>query len=159
MLFSCKVMSDCLWFHRLQHTRLPCPCLCPLIWWCHPIISSSVTPFSPCLNLSHHQSLFQWVGSSHQVAKASASTSATVLPMNIRGWLPLGLSGLFSFQSKRLSGVFSSTTVWNHQFFSVQTSLWFNSHMTTEKNLNFDCTYLCQQSDVSAFLIHCLVLS
>ena len=120
------------------------PSLCPLSCWCHPIISSSVTPFSPCLNLSHHQSLFQWVGSSHQVAKASASTSATVLPMNIQGWLPLGLSGLFSFQSKRLSGVFSSTTVWNHQFFSVQTSLRFNSHMTIGKNLNFDCTYLCQ---------------
>ena len=69
-------MSDSLWPHELQHARLPCPSLspgvysnsCPLSQWCHPTISSSVTPFScPCV--SQHQGFFQWVGSSHQVAK------------------------------------------------------------------------------------------
>ena len=63
--------------HEQQHTRRPCPSpsprvcsnSCPLSWWWHPTISSSVVPFSSCPNLSHHQGLFQWVSSSHQVAK------------------------------------------------------------------------------------------
>ena len=66
------------WPHGLQHARFPCPSLspgiytnsCPLSQWCHPTISSSVAPSPPNLNLSEHQSLFQWIGSSHQVAKA-----------------------------------------------------------------------------------------
>ena len=70
--FSHSVVSDCLWPNELQHTRLPCPSsapracsnLCPLSWWCHPTISSSVIPFSSC-----HQGLFQGVSSLHQVAK------------------------------------------------------------------------------------------
>ena len=70
-------MSDYLWPHGLQHARLPCPSLtprvyansCPLSWWCHPTISSSVIPFSPAFILSQHQGLFQWVSSLHQVAK------------------------------------------------------------------------------------------
>ena len=70
-------MSDSLRCHGLQHARLPCPSLspevcsnsCPLSWWCHPIISSSIAPSPPTLNLSQHQAFFQWVGSSHQVAK------------------------------------------------------------------------------------------
>ena len=76
-------MSDSLRPCELQHARLPCP---PLSWWCQPTISSSVALFS-CTHLSQHQSLFQWVGSSHQEAKASAS----VLPMN-------EYSGLISFR-------------------------------------------------------------
>ena len=72
---------------------------------CHPLL---LLP-----NLSQHQSLFQWVGSLHQVAKASAS--APVLPMNIQGWFPLGLTGLTSLLSKRLSRVFSSTTIGRQQ--------------------------------------------
>ena len=76
LLFSRSVMSNSLWPHGLQHTRLPCPSLapgacsnsCPLNWWCHPTISSSVTLFS-CFQSSQHQGLFQWVGSLHQVAK------------------------------------------------------------------------------------------
>ena len=71
------MVSDSLWPYGLQHARLPCPSptpgvcsnSCPLSWWCHPTISISVAPFSPALNLSQHQALFQWVGSSHQVAK------------------------------------------------------------------------------------------
>ena len=69
-------MPDSLWPHGMKHARLPCPSLSPracsnsclLSWWCHPTISSSVAP-SPALSLSQHQGRFQWVGSSHQVAK------------------------------------------------------------------------------------------
>ena len=71
--FSCSVMSDSLQPHRLQQARPPCPGVypnsCPSSWWYHPIISSSVVPFSSHLNLSQHQGLFQWVSSLHQVAK------------------------------------------------------------------------------------------
>ena len=85
--------------------------------WYNPAISSFIVSFSS-FNLSQHQSLFQWVGFLHQVAKASVS--ASVLPMNIQGWFPLGLTGLISLLSKGLSRVFSSTTVlvlafWKHQ--------------------------------------------
>ena len=75
--FSHSVVADFLQPHGLQHTRLPCPSptprtcsnSCPLSLWCHPTISSSVIPFSSHLNLSQHQGLYQWVSSSHQVAK------------------------------------------------------------------------------------------
>ena len=82
-----------------------------------------------------------------------ALASASVLPMNIQGWFPLGLTGWISLQSKRLSRVFSSTTVWKHQFFSAQPSLWSNSHISTWhwKNHSFDYIDLCRQSDVSGF--------
>ena len=60
-----------------------------------------------------------------------ASASASVLPVNIQGWSPLRLSGLISLLSKGLSGVFSNTTVWRHQFFGVLPSLWFSSHNCT----------------------------
>ena len=75
---SPSVMSNSLWRHALQHARLPCPSLSPrvclnsclLSQWCHPTISSPLLPPAPpTLNLSHHQSLFQWVGSLHQVTK------------------------------------------------------------------------------------------
>ena len=68
--------------------------------------------------------LFQTGGQSTGV-----STSASVLTMNIQGWFPFGLTGLVSLQFKGISRVFSSTTVWNHQFFSAQPSLWSNSHI------------------------------
>ena len=75
--FSHSVMSDSLQLYGLQHARIPCPSptpracsnSCPLSWWCHTTISSSVIPFSPAFNLSQHQGLLQWVGSLHQVAK------------------------------------------------------------------------------------------
>ena len=77
LLFSHSVMSNSLWPRGLQHTRLPCPLLspgvcsnsCPLSQWCHPTISSCVATSPPALSLSQHQGLFQWVNSSHQVAK------------------------------------------------------------------------------------------
>ena len=75
--FSCSVMSDSLQAHGLQHARPPCPSPIPGVYsnsyplsrWCHPTISSSVIPSPPAFNLSQHQGLFQWVSSSHQVAK------------------------------------------------------------------------------------------
>ena len=130
-------MSDFLWPHGLQHTRLPCPSLspgvsldsCPLSRWCHPTISSSV-PFSSCPQSFPASGSFlmsQLFASGGQSIGDSAS--ASVLPMNIQGWFPLGLTGLMPLLSKGLSRVFSSTTVWKHQFFSAQPSLWSNSHI------------------------------
>ena len=138
--FSCSVMSDSLRPQGLQHARPPCPLptprvysnSCPLSWWCHPTISSSVVPFS-----SHLQS-FPGSGS-FQMSQFFASggqsigvlASASVLPMNIHDWLPLGWTGWISLQSKGLSRGFSNTTVQKHQFFSAQLSLWSNSHIHT----------------------------
>ena len=95
------------------------------IHWVGDAIQSSrpLSSPSPALNLFQHPGLFQWVGSSHQVTKG-ASPSASVLPMNIQGWFPLGLTGLIALQSKGLSRVFSNTTVQKHQFFSARPSLW-----------------------------------
>ena len=112
--------------------QLPCLSLspracsnsCPLSQWRHSTISSSVIPFSSCLQ---HQGLVQGVGSSHQSIGALAS--ASVLPMNIQGWFPSEWTGWISLQSKGLSRVFSNTTVERHQFFSAQPSLWSNSHI------------------------------
>ena len=92
----------------------------------HPLSS----PYPPAFNLSQHQGLFQWVGSSHQVA-TSIGASASVLPMNIQDWFSLGWTGWLSLQSKGLSGVFSNTTVQKHQFFSAQLSSQSNSHIHT----------------------------
>ena len=124
------VVSDSLWPHVLQHARLPCPLpspkfysnSCPLSGWCCPTISSSVTPFSDCLQSfpasgSFPMSLLFTSGSQSIGAWASASTLA--LPMNIHGWFPLGLTGLISLQTKRLLWVFSSITIQRHQFFST----------------------------------------
>ena len=76
----------------------------------HPLLPLS----PPALNFSQHQGLFQWMDSLHQVAKVWS-----VLPMNIQGWFPLGLTGLISLQSKGLSRVFSNTTSWKPQFFGI----------------------------------------
>ena len=90
----------------------------------HPLSSPS-----PAFNLFQHQGVFQWVSSSHQVAKVSAS--ASVLPMNIQDWFPLGWTGWMSLQSKGLSRVFSNFTVQKHKFFGAQLSLWSYSHILT----------------------------
>ena len=90
-----------------------------------------VSPFLPALNLSQHQCLFQWVSSSHQVARGlDFQLSVSVLTMNIQDWFPLGLTGLILL-SKGLSRVFSSTIVQKHQFFGAQSSLWSSSHFCT----------------------------
>ena len=129
--FSCSVMSDSLQPHGLQHAKLPClsptprACSnsCPLSWWCHPTISYSVIPFS-CLQSCPASGSFpvtQFFKSGGQSIGVSAS--ASVLPMNIQDWVPLGLTDLTSLQFKGVSGVFSNTTVQKHQFFGAQLSL------------------------------------
>ena len=138
--FSHSVMSDSLWPHESQQDRPPCPSptprvysnSCPLSWWCHPAISSSVVPFSSCpQSLSASGSfpmsqLFPWGGQSIGV-----SASASVFPMNTQDWYPLGWNDWISLQSKGLSRVFSNTTVQKHQFFSAQLSSQSNSHIHT----------------------------
>ena len=137
--FSHLVVSDSLWPHGLQHTRPPCPQQVleftqTHVHWVgdakepsHPLLS----PSPPTFNLSQHRGLFQWVSSSHQVAK--------VLDLQLQhqpfqwysGLISFGFTGLSSLLSKGLSRVFSSTTIWEHQFFSVQPSSWSSSHIHT----------------------------
>ena len=94
----------------------------------NPLWSSS----PPAPNPSQHQGLFQWVNSSHEVAKSTGvSASASVLPMNTRDWSPLGWTGWISLQSKGLSRVFSNTTVQKHQFFGTQLFSQSNSQIHT----------------------------
>ena len=126
--------------HGLKHARLPCPLLsprvcsnsCPLSQWCHPTISSSVAHFSSCPQPFSASGSFlrsRLIASSGQ--SIGASVSASVLPMNIQGWFPLGLTGLIPLLSEGLSRVFSSTPVQKHQFFGAQPSLSSNCHIHT----------------------------
>ena len=147
--FSRSVVSDSLPPHGLQHARPPCPSptprvysnSCPLSRWCHPTISSSVIPFSSRLQsfpASRSFPMNEFFASGGQ--RIGASASASVLPMTIQEWVPLGLTGLISVPSKGLSRVFSNTTVQKHQFFHTQLSLWSNSHIHTwlQENSYFD---------------------
>ena len=138
--FSRSVVSDSLLPDELHHARPPCPSPTPGVhpashpssWWCHPAISSSVIPFSSCpQSLPSSGSfpmsqLFPWGGHSIGV-----SASASVLPMNTQDRSPLGWTGWISLQSKRLSRVFSNTTVQKHQFFCTQLSSQSKSHIHT----------------------------
>ena len=142
--FSCSVMSDPLWPHGLQHTRLPCSSptprtysnSCPLSWWCFPTISSSVIPFS-----SHLQSfpasgsfqMSQFFASGDQSTGASAS--ASVFPMNIQDWFPLGVTGWIFLLSKRLSRFLQyhsskASILWHSALYTVQLT---HPYMTMEK--------------------------
>ena len=133
-MFSCSVMSNSLWPRELQHTRLPCPSptpgvcsnSCPLIQWCHPTISSSVATFSSRLQSFPASGSFQ-MSQFFASGGQSIGASASILPMNklwIKDWFPLGLTGLISLLSKGLSKVFSSTTIWKHQFFATEVAKW-----------------------------------
>ena len=134
-------MSDSLWLHGLQHARLLCPSQsprycsnsCPLRQWCHPTISFSVILFSSCPQSFPASETFpmSWLFASSS-QNIGVSASASVLLVNIQDWFPLGLTGLISLLSKELSRVFFSTTVWKHQFFGTQPSLWSNSHIHTQ---------------------------
>ena len=138
--FSHSVMSDSLQPHESQHARPPCPSptsgvhsdSCPSSQWCHPVISSSVIPFSSCpQSLPASESfpmnqLFAWGGQSIGV-----SALASVLPMNTQDWSPLEWTGWISLQSKGLSRVFSNTTVQKQQFFGAQFSSQSSSHIHT----------------------------
>ena len=160
--FSHSVMSD--FYNPMNystprfpvHHKVPKLTQTHIHWICnanqpsHPL--SSLSPLA--FNLSQHQGLFQWVRSSHQVAKVlELQLQPSVLPMNIQDWFPLGLTGLISLQSKGLSRVFSNTIVQKHQFFSV--SFLYGPTLTSMhdywKNHSFDYTDLCQPSNVSAF--------
>ena len=135
--FSRSVMSDSLWPHESQHSRPPCPSPTPgvhpnprpLSQWCHPAISSSVSPFSSCpqsfpaLRSFPMSQLFTWGGQSIGVL-----ASASVFPMNTQDW-SLGWTGWIFLQPKGLSRIFSNTTVQKHQFFGVQLSSQSNSHI------------------------------
>ena len=91
-------------------------------------------PSSPFVfNLSQHQDLSNESALRIRWPKYWRFSFSISTSMNIQGWFPLGLTGLIFLQSRGLSRVFSSTTIWKHQFFSVQPSLWSNSHMTTGK--------------------------
>ena len=132
---SHSVVSESLWPHELQHARPPCPSPtpgvyltpCPLSWWCHPTISSSVVPFFSCLQsfpASRSFPMSQLFASSGQSIGVSASKS--VLPMNTQDWSPLGWTGLICLQSKGLSRVFNTTVkasiLWHSAFFIIQLS-------------------------------------
>ena len=132
VLFSHSVIFNCLQPHEMQHARPAClsPTArvywnpCPLRWWCHPTISSSVVPFSSCPQSFPESGSFQMsqlFASGGQSIGFSASIS--VLPMNTQDLSPLGWTGWISLKSKGLSRVFSNTTVQKHWFFSAQLSL------------------------------------
>ena len=124
--FSCPVISDSLWPQGLQHVRPPCPSItpgdysnsCPSSQWCHPTISSSVILFSPHLQSFPASGSFQMSYFFPEGGRSiGVSASASVLPMNIQDWFPLGWTGWIFLQSKGLTRVFSNTTVQWHQSF------------------------------------------
>ena len=138
--FSRSVVSDSLRSHGPQHARPPRPWQipgvyansCPFRKWCHPTISSSVILFFSCLQSFPASGSFQTsqlFASDGQSIGVSAS--ASVLPMNIQDWFPLGWTGRISLHSKRLLRVFSNNTVQNYQLFVAQLSLYSNSHIHT----------------------------
>ena len=152
LLFSHSFVSDSVRPHGLQHNKLPCPSLfprvcsnpCPLNQWCCLTISCSATLFS-----FGPQSLtafpMSWLFTS---GGQGIGALASVLPVIIQGWFPLGLTGLISLQSKDISRVFSSTTVWKHHFFRpsvcfmVQLSV---PYMTIGKTTAFtNWTFVCK---------------
>ena len=141
--FSCSFVSNSSQPHGLQHASLPCPSptpraysnSCPSSRWCHPTISSSVIPFSFCLQSFPASGSFpmsQFFTKCGQSIRVSAS--ASVLPMHIKDWFPLGWTGWISLQSKGLSGVFfnssKASVLWPPVFFIVQHS---HPYMTTGK--------------------------
>ena len=156
-----QVMSYSLRCHGQQYARLPYPSLspkvfsssCPLSRWCHPIISSPVISFSSCLLSSPASGSFpmsQFFASGGQSIGASAL--ASILPLNIQGWFPLGRNGLISLLFKGFSRVFSSTTV--QSINSLALSLLYGPAVTSIhdywENHSFDYMDLGWQSNVSA---------
>ena len=161
LLCSCSAMSNTLWPHGLQPPRLPCPSpspracsnSCPLNQWCYPTISSSVIPFScpqsfPASGSFPVSRLFALHGQS-----IGASTSASVLPMNIEGWFPLQLTGLISLRSKGL--LKSSPAPQFEGINSLAFSLIYCPDLLSVpdywKNHIFDSVDLCWQRNVSTF--------
>ena len=115
--------------HQLPESTQIHPC--PLSQWCHPTISSSLVPFSSCPQSFPASGSFQMSQLFESGGQSiGVSASASVLPMNIQDWFPLGWTG-WILQSKGLSRVFSNTTVQKHQFFGAQLSSQSNSHIHT----------------------------
>ena len=137
VVFSHQVMYSFLWPHGLQHARVPCSSpssgvcqsSCPLNWWCHRTISSSLLLLFSIFPASGSFPKSQLFASDGQSTGVSAS--ASVLPMNIQDWFPMRLTGLISLMAKGLSSILSSTTVQKYQFFNVLPSFWSNSHICT----------------------------
>ena len=165
-------MSDSLWHHGLQHAKLSCPSVFPGVcansypsnWWCHPTISSSFAPFSPCPHSFPALESFprSWLFPSGG-KNSGASASATVLPMNIQSWFPLGFIGLISFSIdwfdflevqgtlENLLQYHSSkaSILWHSVFLMVQLIL---PYMTTGKTIALTIwTFVGKLSNVSAF--------
>ena len=152
LLFSFLVVSDSLWPHRLQHVRLPCPSLSPgvgsnsypLSWWFRPTISSSVAPFSSCFQSFPASGSFPMRRLFTSGGQSGASPLASVLPINIQRWFPLGLTDLIFLLSKGLLRVFFSTKFQKHQFFSTQAFLMVqlsHPYMTTWKTIALTILY------------------
>ena len=169
VLFSRSVMSDSLRPDESQHARPPCPSptpgvhsnSCPLSRWCHPAISSLVIPFSSCpqsLPASGSFPMSQLFSSGGQSIGASAS--ASVPPMNIQVWFPLGLTGFISLKSRGFSRVFTNTTIQKKilrcsVLFMVQL---LQPYMTTRKTIPLNIgTFVSKM--MSPPFIHCLGLS
>ena len=138
-------MSDSFQPHGLQHTRLPCPSStpevcsgsCPLSRWCHPTSSSSVVPFSSCLQCFPASGSFQMSQPFAWGGQSTGVSSASVLPMNIQDWFPLGLTSWISLQSKGLKSLlhhhsWKASILWRSAFFTVQLS---HPLMTTGKTI------------------------
>ena len=155
---NCSViqLSLTLWSHGLQHTGLPCSLLsstvcsnsCSLSWWCHPTISFSATYFAPCSQSFPASGTFpvSWLFTSGG-QNIGASASVSVLPMNIQGWFPLGLTGLISLQSKGLSRV--SSTPQFKSLNSLAFHLLYGPDLTSVHDYwknHIDYMDLCQQS-------------
>ena len=128
LLFSCSVLGPTLPPHELQHTRIlspspsprVCSDSCSLNWWCisKHLICCPLLLLPSIRDFSNESAVrIRW-------PKIGVSASASALPMNIQGWFPFGLTGLISLLSQTLSRVFANTTVWKHQLFSTQPSLW-----------------------------------
>ena len=162
MVFSCCVGSNSLWAHGLQHARPTCaspspgvcPCSYPLHQWCYPTISSSTVSFSSCPQSFPALGYFPVIQLFTSGAQSiGALVSASVLPVNIQHWFPLGLTGLISLLSKGLSDVFSRPLFESINYLAL--SLLYGPTLTSVhdywRNHGLGCTDLCQQSDVFAF--------
>ena len=159
---SCSAVRSCptLWPHGLQQARLICPSLspgvcsnsCPLSQWCYLTISPSAAPLSFCFNLFQNQGVFQWVGSSHQVAKVlelqlQHQSFQWTFRVDVHriDWLDLlAVQGTLKSLLQHNS---SKASVWHSALFMVQLL----HPCDYLKNHSFDYTKLCQHSDVSAF--------
>ena len=171
--FSRSVVSDSLWPHGLQHTRLPypspstraCSNSCPSSRWCHPIISSSVIPFSSCLQSFPASGSFlmsQLFASDGQSRDWSITFNinpsneySELISFKIDWFDLLAVQGTFKSFLQHHS--LKASILWYSAFFMVQLSHpYMNDYW---KNHSFDYMDICWQSDVSVFLIHCLGLS